>query len=179
MKSIRLLLLALALIPCARASDHEKDCAELAKAEKSFCEQTAAMGFDDAFLANMADDCFVPYRLSLTRAEFDSKVKAAREKAAGPRKPGPDPDFKLVWAPYKVDVSRDGTLGYTWGRFDLTTRGKDGKESVDTGIYLTIWKRNAGGVWQVAFDGSPELPTDAAKVKAFLERTDLPRPPKA
>jgi len=178
MKSIPLLIFLLVAIPCARAGDHEKYCAELAKTEQTFCTQVATMGLDDAFLANMADECFVPYQLSLTRAEYSSQVKAARAKAAVPHKPGPDPDFKLVWVPSKVDVSQDGTLGYTWGRYDLTTRAKEGKVTVETGIYLTIWKRDSDGVWKIAFDGGPALPTDAATVRAFLARSDLPHPPK-
>jgi hypothetical protein len=177
MKSIPLLVLIAAVIPCARAGDHEKDCAELAKTERNFCAQAASIGLDDAFLANMADECFIPYRLSLTRAEYESQVKAERAKAAVPHKPGPDPAFQLVWAPSRVEVSRDGTLGYTWGRYDLTTRGKDGKPAVDTGVYLTVWKKNPAGEWRIVFDGGPELPTDAAAVKAFLARSDLPRPP--
>ena len=177
MKSIPLLILLAAATPCARAGDHDKDCAELAQTEKSFCAQVASIGLDDAFLANMADECFIPYRLSLTRAEYDSQVKAERAKAAVPHKPGPDPTFQLVWTPSKVEVSRDGTLGYTWGRYDFTSHGKDGKAAVDTGIYLTVWKRDSGGAWRIVFDGGPELPTDAAAVKAFLTRSDLPRPP--
>ena len=178
MKPVPLLIVLVAAIPCARAGDHDKYCAELAKTERTFCEQVASMGLDDAFLANMADECFVPYQLSLTRAEYDSQVKAARAKAAATYKPGPNPAFQLVWSPSKVDVSQDGTLGYTWGRFDLTTHGKDGKAAVDTGIYLTIWRRDSDGVWKIAFDGGPALPTDAATVRAFLARSDLPHPPK-
>jgi hypothetical protein len=178
MKTLPLLILLAAVVPCARAGDHEKDCAELVRTEKNFCDQVAAIGVDNAFLANMADECFIPYRLSLTRAEYESQVKAERAKAAQPYKPGPDPD-QLTWAPSKVDVSADGTLGYTWGRYDYTSHGKDGKASVDTGIYLTVWKRDPSGTWKIAFDGGPELPTNAAAVKAFLARADLPQPPKA
>jgi len=178
MKSIPLLILLVAAIPCAKAGDHEKYCAELAQTERTFCAQVASIGLDDAFLANMADECFIPYRLSLTRPEYDSQVKAARAKAAASYKPGPDPTFQLVWTPSKVDVSQDGTLGYTWGRYDLTTYGKDGKAAVNTGIYLTVWKRDSDGAWKIAFDGGPELPTNAAAVKSFLARSDLPKPPK-
>jgi hypothetical protein len=177
MKSIPLLVLIVSAIPCARAGDHEKYCAELARTERTFCEQVASIGLDDAFLANMADECFIPYNLSLTRAEYASQVRAARAKAAQPYKPGPDRGFQLVWSPSRIDVSQDGTLGYTWGRYDLTSHGKDGRDSVDTGVYLTIWKRDSNGAWKIAFDGGPELPTDAAAVKAFLARGDLPRPP--
>jgi hypothetical protein len=178
MKSILSLVLVLAAIPCSRAGDHEKYCAELAQTEKDFCTQLAAVGLSDAFLANMGDECFIPDRLSLTRAEYDSQVKAARAKAAAPRKPGPDADFQLVWTPTKIDVSQDGTLGYTWGRYDFTTRGKDGKASVDTGVYITIWKRDPAGKWKIAYDGGPELPTDAPALKAFLAKLVVPTPPK-
>lgn len=177
MKSILTLILVLAVIPCIRAGDHEKYCAELAQTEKNFCAQVAAIGLDDAFLANMADECFDPSRLSLTRAEYESQVKAARAKAAAPRKPGPDAGFQLVWTPSKIDVSKDGTLGYTWGRYDFTTHGKDGKADVETAVYLTIWKRDPAGTWKIAFDGGPELPTDAPAVKAFLAKLDPPKPP--
>lgn len=178
MKSPSLLLFALALIPCARAGDHEKYCAELAQTEKNFCAQVGTVGLDDAFLANIGDECLDPSQLSLTRAEYDSKVKAARAKDASPRKPGPDAGFQLVWTPTKIDVSEDGTLGYTWGRYDFTTQGKDGKADVQTGIYLTIWKRDSSGAWKIAFDGAPRLPADAAGVKALLTRFVIPSPPK-
>jgi hypothetical protein len=177
MKHLTFLILLAAAVPCARAGDHEKDCAELARTERNFCAQVAAIGLDSAFLANMADECFIPYRLSLTRAEYEAQVKAERAKAAVPYKPGPDAGFQLTWAPSKVEVSADGTLGYTWGRYDFTTHGKDGKDSVDTGVYFTVWKRDSAGAWKIAFDGGPELPSNAAAVKAFLARSDLPKPP--
>ncbi|HZZ19361.1 MAG TPA: DUF4440 domain-containing protein [Opitutaceae bacterium] len=162
----------------ARCADNSKYCAELAAAERNFCAQVATMGMDDAFLANLSDECFIPYRLTLTKAEYVAQVKKAREKAGAAFKAGPDPTFSLTWSPSKVETSQDGTLGYTWGRYSFTTHGKDGKDSVDTGIYLTIWRRDSNGAWKVAYDGSPELPTSTAAVQRFLTRGDLPRPPK-
>jgi hypothetical protein len=176
MKHALLLTLIAAAIPCARAGNHEKDCAELAQTERNFCAQLAVVGLDNAFLANMADECFLPDRLSLTRAEYEAQVNAERAKAAQPYKPGPDA-FQLTWAPSKVDVSADGTLGYTWGRYDFTSHGKDGKTTVDTGIYFTVWKRDSSGAWKFVYDGGPELPSNVAVVKAFLARADLPKPP--
>jgi ketosteroid isomerase-like protein len=178
MKPILPLLLLLAAIPCARAGDHERYCAELAQTEKNFCAQVATIGLDDAFLANMADDCFNPGRLSLTRAEYEKQVMAARAKATTPYKPGPDADFQLVWTPTKIDVSRDGTLGYTWGRYDFTSHGKDGKATVDTAVYITIWKRDPAGTWKMVYDGGPELPTNSPAVKAFLAKLVVPPPAK-
>jgi len=177
---ITVVIAALALAATtARSADTSKYCAELAATERNFCAQVATMGIDEAFLANLSDECFIPYRLTLTRAEYVAQVKKAREKAGAAFKAGPDPTTSLTWAPSKVEVSQDGTLGYTWGRYDFTTHGKDGKDSTDTGVYLTIWRRDASGAWKVAYDGSPELPTNTAAVQRFLARGDLPQAPKS
>jgi ketosteroid isomerase-like protein len=72
-------------------------------------------------------------------------------------------------------VSADGTLGYTWGRYDFTAKGKDGKVDASTGIYLTIWKRQPDGSWKFVFDGSPELPAEPAALRKFFSRADLPQ----
>jgi ketosteroid isomerase-like protein len=172
MKHIRLLLMLLAAAPMARADDHDKFCAELAQAEKNFCAQVSTMGFEGAFLANMADECFVPYQLTLNRADFKAFQDATNAKAK------PDPNFHLTWAPSRIDVSADGTMGYTWGGYDYTGSGKDGKPATDKGLYLTIWKRVAGGGWKVVFDGSPELYGDAVALKKFLAKPELAPPGK-
>jgi hypothetical protein len=177
MKSFLLMSLAMALVPAMKAADSTKLCAELAQTEKNFCDQAATLGIGDAFLANMADECFVPDHLSLTRSEYKDQIMAARAKAGSAYKPGPNPNVHLVWTPSKVEVSADGTLGYTWGRYDFTSRGKDGKTDASSGVYLTIWKRQDDGSWKFVYDGSPELPEDPASLAKFLARPDMPHPP--
>ena len=173
-----LLALGAMLAPGARAADHQALCAELARTERAFCAQAAAVGVQDAFLAYMADECFLAGDLQLSRAEFVAAVQARRARLGAAYKPGPDPNTSLTWAPSKVDVSADGTLGYTWGRYDYAAKGKDGKVTSTPGIYLTIWKRQADGTWKFVFDGGPEIPDDPAKLAAFLARTDLPVAPR-
>jgi Domain of unknown function (DUF4440) len=163
--------------PAAFADEHARLCSELATTERHFCDETAKVGIDDSFLEFMADECFLPYNLQLSRAEYAAQVKAQRDKAGASFRAGPDPNLTLVWAPLKVDVSADGTLGYTWGRYDFTTRSKDGKVSSQTGIYLTIWKRQNDRSWKFVYDGSPELPGGPDTLSKFLKRADLPQPP--
>lgn len=176
MKRLSLIVL-LCVAPCvARAADTAALRAELAGAERAFCAQAAALGIADAFLANMAPDCFLPDSLSLSRAEYAAKVAAARAKLGAAYKAGPNPDVRLTWAPIKVDVSDDGTLGYTWGRYDYSAKGKDGKTATTTGLYFTVWKRQADGAWKVVYDGGPQPPDDAGALARFLARPDLPGP---
>jgi ketosteroid isomerase-like protein len=173
-KPLLLLCLLAAAARPAFASDPAQLRAGLAGAERAFCAQVSQVGIADAFLANMADECFLADRLSLSRAEYKAAIMAARAKAGAAYKPGPNPNLQLVWAPMRVDVSADGTLGYTWGRYDFTAKGKDGKVDASTGIYLTIWKRQADGSWKFVYDGAPQLPDDPAALKTFLAREDLP-----
>lgn len=177
MKIPILLAFAAACSPCF-AADHEALCSELAATERNFCAQVATMGLSEAFLANMADDAFNADGLRLSKADYAEADKQERAKAATPPPVGPDPSMQLTWAPIKVDVSGDGTLGYTWGRYDFSYKAKDGKVSTETGIYLTVWKRQADGKWKYVFDGAPALSGTPADLKAFLARADLPKPPK-
>jgi hypothetical protein len=96
MKQIVILFLLVAPRCLASGSDHDKSCAELAKTERSFCAQVATIGIADAFLANMADDCFLPDSLALSRSEYAAAVHAARVKAGAAYTPGPNPNVKLA-----------------------------------------------------------------------------------
>jgi uncharacterized protein (TIGR02246 family) len=60
----------------------------------------------------------------------------------------------LTWEPYEGEVSSQGDLGYTRGRFVF--RGKDatGKEVTERGEYLTLWRKHADGAWRVVVDSS-------------------------
>jgi len=179
MKSKLLLLIVLAALGRAAASPGPEELRRgLADTERAFCADAARLGIADAFLAHMADSCFLPQRLGLGKAEYAASVQAARAKAGAAYKPGPNPDVQLTWSPLRVEVSDDGTLGYTWGSYDFKSRGKDGKVDASRGIYLTIWRRQADGSWKFVFDGSPEIPEDPKALAAFLSRGDLPEPAK-
>jgi len=173
----RFLAVGFLVLSGLRAADHDQLCGELVRAERHFCEQVGEIGISDAFVANMADECFLPNRLGLSKAEFEHAVQAARAKAGLKPHPGPNPQYQLIWTPAKVDVSADGTLGYTWGKYESTAPGEDGKKAVSAGIYLTIWKRQADGSWKFVYDGSPEVPKDPAALQNFFARSDFPSPP--
>lgn len=178
MRFLPALIIALAAAAPARALSHDALCAELAAAERQFCALVAAEGIPDAFVANMAPDVFLPDQLQVSRAEHVAWLQAARAKAGGGHPGQPDPNVQLTWAPLKVDVSADGTLGYTWGHYRYASKDKDGKVSAQVGIYLTIWKRQPDGSWKYVYDGAPQLPDDPKALTAFLARPDLPQPPK-
>ncbi len=58
----------------------------------------------------------------------------------------------LTWKPEGADVSSSGDLGYTYGTFEFSTVGKDGKPAVEHGKYTSIWKKQKDGSWKVVLD---------------------------
>jgi ketosteroid isomerase-like protein len=62
----------------------------------------------------------------------------------------------FTWAPERAEVSEGGDLGYTVGAFRTTAMGPDSVEMVTTGMYVSIWRRQADGSWKVEMDlGNP------------------------
>jgi ketosteroid isomerase-like protein len=61
-----------------------------------------------------------------------------------------DPNFALSFKTDKVEVS--GSLGYTQGSYSMTNTARDGKPFVDTGKYLTVWRKQADNSWKAIED---------------------------
>jgi len=63
-----------------------------------------------------------------------------------------DSTRSLRWAPDHVEVSGDGTLGYTWGRWTLSQRSPDSVRELGRGRYLTVWRKQTDGRWRAEAD---------------------------
>jgi uncharacterized protein (TIGR02246 family) len=61
-----------------------------------------------------------------------------------------DPSFALTFKADKVEVS--GSLAYSQGPYSMTATARDAKPHVDTGKYLTVWKKQADGSWKALED---------------------------
>jgi ketosteroid isomerase-like protein len=111
--------------------------AELRQADIDFCKQTAARGLEgwmDFFATDAAtihDGKNVVGKDALR--EFYKPVFAGQ-------------NFSLTWTPTRAEVSRDGTLGYTYGDYEA----KSGA-GISHGMYVTVWRRE-NGRWKVALD---------------------------
>jgi ketosteroid isomerase-like protein len=67
-----------------------------------------------------------------------------------------DPTYQLTWEPLRAEVSRSGDLGYTVGRYTSSRVGNLGQSIRSSGMYVTIWRRQADGSWKVEMDlGTP------------------------
>jgi ketosteroid isomerase-like protein len=154
-----LFTVAAILILMAQANIHEgiaqpADTREvLMKADADFDTEVAAKGLE-AWVATFAEDGM------MFRAGEPVKGKAAiREMMA---EAFATPGFSLRWKPVAAEIAASGDLGYTYGTYENRTPGPDGKPQLRTGMYVTIWKKDAQGLWKAAVDlGSAAPPPPA------------------
>jgi ketosteroid isomerase-like protein len=65
--------------------------------------------------------------------------------------------YKLSWYAQGAQMGPSNDTGFTWGHYDATTIGNDGKSTTTTGRYITVWKK-VKGEWKVALDASANEP---------------------
>ena len=63
-----------------------------------------------------------------------------------------DPDLDFTWEPELADVSAAGDMGWTVGHYRAELRRAGQEPKVQTGRYLTVWRRQPDGSWKVVVD---------------------------
>ncbi len=142
------LLLAVAILGCKSQPDEaslEKWKQEIVETEHAFAALAKAEGIPKAFLTYAAEDAVLMRNNSL--------VKGKTEMATFFEKQSPrNGEISLSWEPDFVDVARSGDLGYTYGKFILSVTDTTGVTRENTGVFHTVWKRQADGSWRFVWD---------------------------
>ena len=70
---------------------------------------------------------------------------------------------KLIWKPEVVEIQDDGELGMTQGPYTVEQVAPDGTVLSQSGLFNSVWERQADGSWKVIFDaGCPPCQGPAA-----------------
>ena len=59
---------------------------------------------------------------------------------------------KATWSPDYIDVSQDGTMAYTYGKYRWEMSDKSGKVEEFSGIFHTVWRKQPDGTWKYVWD---------------------------
>lgn len=131
--------------PCLHANK-EKWIEEIRMTETVFCETAEKAGLQSAFLEFAADTAVLK--------RGDKLIEGKPEIAEFYRDPSaaPGSSIKLQWSPTFIDVSDDGTLGYTFGAYTYSQTDPAGVTKTTTGIFHTVWKRQSDGTWKYVWD---------------------------
>jgi ketosteroid isomerase-like protein len=62
------------------------------------------------------------------------------------------PDFSVSWEATDAVVSSAGDMGYTYGLALVTRKDEEGNATTELTKYVTIWKKQPDGSWQVVVD---------------------------
>ena len=58
----------------------------------------------------------------------------------------------VSWSPDFIDVSGNGDLGYTYGKYLWQSKDSSGKINESRGIFHTVWKKQKDGSWRYVWD---------------------------
>jgi ketosteroid isomerase-like protein len=59
---------------------------------------------------------------------------------------------RAFWKPDFVDISNDGTMAYSYGRYRWEITDGSGKLIELRGVFHTVWKRQKDGSWKYVWD---------------------------
>jgi ketosteroid isomerase-like protein len=113
------------------------------EADTGFDRDTAAHGLD-GWMSWFAEDARIETNNDVLVGKaalrgFYSKMFAARE-------------FHIHWWPVQADLSADGTLGFTFGRAEISWRDEKGEVQRRESRYTTLWRKQKDGTYKVVFD---------------------------
>ncbi len=114
---------------------------EILDTEQKFAEMAKEEGIHNAFIAYASEDAVLMRNntLILGKKEIDLHLKDQISKG-------------LSWKPDFVEVASSGDLGYTYGQYTYSDIDSEGKVMESTGVFHTVWKRQADGEWRFVWD---------------------------
>lgn len=125
------------LLPITANAAEYPAAAQIAAAENAFAAHSVATDMREAFLAAFAEDS------TLLR----SGPVPGREAI----KKNPAPPIELNWRPAFVYAAASGEIGYSTGPWRITSKS-DPSAPPKFGQFVSVWKRQADGVWKVFID---------------------------
>jgi len=144
MKTIILLSISALLITSCQPIDNEKIKIEIFQTEKAFEKMAAEKGVPEAFYY-FADEKAVIKRQNDTLIVGKENIKAYYAKRN-------NSNATVTWTPDFLDVSDDGTLGYTYGKYVWKIKNNEGGITEYKGIFHTVWKKQKDGSWKYVWD---------------------------
>lgn len=148
MKNLILILLVLfLLVSCVPKNDIKSQSVlkeEVLKTEKDFEKLVSEKGIAEGFY-QFAD------AKAVIKREHDTLI-IGNENI---RNYYSNPKFTKVsveWTPDFIEVSKDGEMAFTYGKYIWNVKDSLGKISSSTGIFHTVWKKQENGSWKYVWD---------------------------
>lgn len=144
MKYLLVLYGITSLISCSTVKTEEVLKKEIVAVEKAFekkCKDHGiAAGFyefaDEKAIIKLANDSLIKGRANIRNHFNNPRFQRAT----------------VIWDAELVEVSKDGTLAYTYGRYLWIAQDSLGNQKEFKGVFHTVWKRQNDGKWKYVWD---------------------------
>lgn len=117
---------------------------EVFKAEDDFKNLSLTNGISEAFYTFADDDAVI-------KRENDTLIQGKENI----KKYYSNPKFKkasVTWKPDFVEVSKDGEMAFTYGKYIWTVKDSLGNKKDFKGVFHTVWKKQKDGSWKYVWD---------------------------
>lgn len=150
MKSIHFILIVFASItfmncePAKNDISTEETKAEIMRAEKDFEAMAAEKSIAEAFWF-FADSNATIKRQNDTLIHGKDAIRIYYSGEFYK-------NASVKWSPDFIDVSANGDMAYTYGKYLWQSKDSSGKPIEHRGIFHTVWKRQKNGEWRYVWD---------------------------
>ena len=125
-------------------SNRQSSIEEIIKVEKDFQKMTEDKGVAEAFW-------FYADSNAVIKRENDTIIRGKEAI----RKYYSQPIYaraSVAWSPDFTDVSGEGDMSYTYGKYTWRIEDSTGKIAEMKGVFHTVWKRQVDGNWKYVWD---------------------------
>ncbi len=129
---------------CQQPYDKETLKNEILQTEKAFAQMTEEKGIAEAFYHYATENAVIK-RENDTLIVGKNAIKAYYDKQG-------NENAVVDWAPDFIDVSEDGTMAYTYGKYLWKFKGEKGDTIEYKGVFHTVWKRQSDNSWKYVWD---------------------------
>jgi ketosteroid isomerase-like protein len=147
MKKIILVFTTMLLLGCSQKQtqlDLEPIKKEVLKAEEDFKNLAQTKGIQVAFYKFAEDNAVIKRENdTLIKGKENIKLYYSDQKYQS---------AKVNWTVDVVEVSNDGSMAYTYGKYVWSIKDFQGKEREFKGVFHTVWKKQKDGSWKYTWD---------------------------
>ena len=116
---------------------------EILETEKAFAKLAKEKGLKVAFTTFASEEAVLLRENKLIRGKKEIEEYFEKQNLE---------NVQLDWTPNLIDVAASGDLGYTYGKYNFEGIGEKGQIIKSTGVFHTVWKKEANGEWRYVWD---------------------------
>jgi ketosteroid isomerase-like protein len=141
---LSVIILTITMASCQNTADQASLEKEIFQTEKAFEKMASEKGIAEAFYYYAAEDAVIK-RENDTLIIGKKNIKTYYEKIN-------DEKTTVSWTPDYINMSADGTMAYTYGKYLWKIKDEQGEIAEYKGVFHTVWKKQEDKSWKYVWD---------------------------